>query len=40
LKPIYGTSVSGVFRREEFGFAICGKISASVSQFVAQSGRA
>jgi hypothetical protein len=32
---IYRTSVSGVLRRKDFGFAVCGENLASVSRFVA-----
>jgi hypothetical protein len=32
---MYRTGVSGVFRRKDFGFAVCGKNLASVSRFVA-----
>jgi hypothetical protein len=32
---MYRTAVSGVFRRRDFGFAVCGKNLASVSHFVA-----
>ena len=35
LINIYRTSVSGVLRRKDSGFAVCGKNLASVSQFVA-----
>jgi hypothetical protein len=31
----YRTPVSGVFRRKDSGFAVCGENPASVSQFVA-----
>jgi hypothetical protein len=32
---MYRTAVSGVFRRKDFGFAVCGQNLASVSRFVA-----
>src|SRR5262245_61583170 len=32
---IYRTPVSGVFRRKDSGFAVCGENLASISQFVA-----
>src|SRR5262249_7589730 len=35
LINIYRTPVSGVLRRKDSGFAVCGKNLASVSQFVA-----
>jgi hypothetical protein len=35
LNNIYRTPVSGVFRRKDSGFAVCGEKPASVSQFVA-----
>src|SRR5262249_23369575 len=35
LINIYRTSVSGVLRRKDSGFAVCGKNLASVSRFVA-----
>src|SRR5262249_58111815 len=35
LINIYRTPVSGVFRRKDSGFAVCGGKPASVSQFVA-----
>jgi hypothetical protein len=35
LNNIYRTPVSGVFRRKDSGFAVCGENPASVSQFVA-----
>jgi hypothetical protein len=33
---IYRTPVSGVFRRKDSGFAVCGENLASVSQFMAR----
>jgi hypothetical protein len=36
LIDVYRTLVSGVFRREHFGFTVCGEKLASVSQFVAE----
>src|SRR2546426_12162046 len=33
---IYRTPVSGVFRRKDSGFAVCGENPANVSQFVAR----
>jgi hypothetical protein len=35
LINIYRTPVSGVLRRKDSGFAVCGENLASVSQFVA-----
>jgi len=35
INNIYRTPVSGVFRRKDSGFAVCGENPASVSQFVA-----
>jgi hypothetical protein len=35
LINIYRTLVSGVLRRKDSGFAVCGENLASVSQFVA-----
>jgi hypothetical protein len=35
LINIYRTPVSGVFRRKDSGFAVCGENLASISQFVA-----
>jgi hypothetical protein len=35
LINIYRTSVSGVLRRKDSGFAVCGESLASVSRFVA-----
>ena len=35
LTHVYRAAVSGVFPRKEFGFAVCGRISARVSWFVA-----
>jgi hypothetical protein len=34
-QPMYRTPVSGVFRRRDSGFVVCGENLASVSQFVA-----
>jgi hypothetical protein len=35
-QPMYRTPVSGVFRRRDSGFVVCGETLASVSQFVAE----
>jgi hypothetical protein len=37
LIDIYRTPVSGVLRRKESGFAVCGENPASVSRFVAKA---
>jgi hypothetical protein len=40
LIDMYRTPVSGVFRRKDSGFAVCGENPAGVSRFAAKTGQA